>query len=495
MSISCEACPAGTFALEGSYTCQRCESGHVSGSGSATCWTCEHLLIHSRPDDLKQTCQIAVADVFLALISSITSSCFCFLLLLGFWGTFQIADVSAQGSKLVITTSMWHFLLKWKRARPQTVTFVATGVPELEKQEHTWTVKALNIGQLVLESSQEIATPVDTSMGLVRMKFPHPFLSTGMWHCPLICWCLLFFAATIACVSQLKWSLCLVVGVLGICVGSSHFCLRRRLGSQTPLAKRRRRFLKEWPLIQTPCSRGPDRAIKAGQLHDFFEFFDVFIKERPAGEEWRESAYWVCTFSNSQWHIEEELGNGNVEQSSFYLALRSRECMGTAMIIDEHVLPLTRKWCIFELYQTIHLSQSADFRGLLLCTSTGVLQEGKAGTDIAVAVARTAKEIDTRKAEATSEKDEKMIHSLIENMPGGFDAMNRFVQKTIGSALEASHLHFEKTYEDLRRDLANGTNGSSGSSGSSSSGSSSLWWLLGWLGSTGFPVSRRAVKR
>jgi len=84
------------------------------------------------------------------------------------------------------------------------------------------------------------------------------------------------------------------------------------------------------------------------------------------------------------------------------------------------------------------------------------LQEGKAGTDIAVAVARTAKELDTRSAEATSEEDRKMIHSLIEKMPGGFNAMNTFVQKTICSALEASHLHFENTFKDLVRDLAKG---------------------------------------
>jgi len=56
---------------------------------------------------------------------------------------------------------------------------------------------------------------------------------------------------------------------------------------------------------------------------------------RPAEEDWRESAYWVCTFSNSQWHVPEELGNGHVvEDSSFYLALRSPECMGTTMIMS-----------------------------------------------------------------------------------------------------------------------------------------------------------------
>ena len=49
--------------------------------------------------------------------------------------------------------------------------------------------------------------------------------------------------------------------------------------------------------------------------------------------------------------------------------------------------------------------------GLRLCTSTGVLQEGQAGTDVAVAVARTAANLDTRGAKATSEGDRQMIHA------------------------------------------------------------------------------------
>ena len=43
------------------------------------------------------------------------------------------------------------------------------------------------------------------------------------------------------------------------------------------------------------------------------------------------------------------------------------------------VLPLQRIWCLFEVYHTIRLAKSGRFQGLLLCTSTGVLQEGKAG--------------------------------------------------------------------------------------------------------------------
>eukprot|EP00434_Breviolum_minutum_P004132 symbB.v1.2.003642.t1/scaffold203.1/size271217/34 len=168
---------------------------------------------------------------------------------------------------------------------------------------------------------------------------------------------------------------------------------------------------------------------------------------------WREPAYWICTFSNSQWHIAEELGNGRWQDSSFYLALSSPLCRGTTMIIDELVEPLNRIWCLFEVYQTMGLSQSSNFQGLLLCTSTGVLQEGKAGTDVAIAVAETVANIDTRSAQATSEQDRKMIHELIEEMPGGFDTMNTFVQETIHKALEASHANFEATFHRLVQSL------------------------------------------
>ena len=50
----------------------------------------------------------------------------------------------------------------------------------------------------------------------------------------------------------------------------------------------------------------------------------------------------ICTFSNSQWHVKDELGNGRWQESSFYRSLISPNCKGTAMIIDELVQPLQR---------------------------------------------------------------------------------------------------------------------------------------------------------
>jgi len=261
------------------------------------------------------------------------------------------------------------------------------------------------------------------------------------------------------------------------------------------------------------CSRGPERALTAGKLHDFLQFFETFIKERSmyyvcsnivmpltkpyklsfaelvgptqiqwfvshywgmpvrhfghairkhaqSHGDWRESSYWICTFSNSQWHVKLELGSGRWQDSSFYLALRSPSCKGTTMVIDELALPLQRIWCLFEVYQTFCLTQTSHFQGLLLCTSTGVLQEGKAGTDVAMAVAKTVTDLDIRSAQASSEEDRLMIHSLIEQMDGGFETMSTFVRDTIYKALEASHFHYENTFKDVVRNLTSSASAS-----------------------------------
>eukprot|EP00438_Fugacium_kawagutii_P017000 Skav232630 [mRNA] locus=scaffold12:172875:181436:+ [translate_table: standard] len=527
-SWACDVCPGGTFAAAGSGVCNACPVGQVSSPNSAACHSCESIFIRSTADDTRQNCQVFAMDVVLGLIFWITWSCLCFLSLVGFSGRIPISDVSAQGKKVVVTTSMAHFLRK--RACPK-VTFKGTGVPDLESSKKSWTIKALSLYQLTLHGD-ESTMPLDTSTGYLYVKFPHIFFSTGVWHCPLIWWCLLFLSASAGAASKLTWPLILLLCGLGLCAGSLAFAMRRRQSETTPLVKRRRQFLKEWPLVLERCARGPDRSITAGKLHDFLQkFFETFIKERsmyyvcsnivkpltepfqlsfvemvgPTGMQWfvshywgmpvrhftdairkhaqcsdgdwEDSAYWICTLSNSQWHVKEELGNGQWQNSSFYLAIRSPECKGTTMIIDESVLPLRRIWCLFEVYQTISLSKSRSqhFHGLLLCTSTGVLQHGNAGTDVAVAVAETVAELDTRSAEATAEEDRQMIHSLIEQMPGGFDTMNTFVRDTICSALEASHLHYESTFKTLKQKM---TSTASSSQSTQSPSSAALPTLL-----------------
>ena len=48
-------------------------------------------------------------------------------------------------------------------------------------------------------------------------------------------------------------------------------------------------------------------------------FSDAIRKHAQCCDDWRSSAYWICTFSNSQWHVKDELGHGKWQESSFYL--------------------------------------------------------------------------------------------------------------------------------------------------------------------------------
>merc|ERR1711988_1724778 len=41
------------------------------------------------------------------------------------------------------------------------------------------------------------------------------------------------------------------------------------------------------------------------------------------GAEWEELSFWICSFSNNQWQIKDDIPDGDWRCSSFYLALTS----------------------------------------------------------------------------------------------------------------------------------------------------------------------------
>ncbi|CAJ1410354.1 unnamed protein product [Effrenium voratum] len=262
--------------------------------------------------------------------------------------------------------------------------------------------------------------------------------------------------------------------------------------------------------IRTP--KGPERAIKAGHLVDVADAFNDRIRHRdmyyvatniikpvtrthrlsyaecvgPQMVDWFVShywgtsfrhfvstlqkhseavveppatppdvAYWICSFSNNQWQIEEELGAG-WEESSFFLALKSPRCVGTAMILDDEALPLTRAWCLFEVLQTkIIRTTRENFRGLYLCTITGVLQNGKSGVDLPMRIAERLASLRLENATASVQKDKEMIGELVSKMPGGFQAMNHFLRRNISEALRTMQAVFTSELETLLHKLDN----------------------------------------
>ena len=46
--------------------------------------------------------------------------------------------------------------------------------------------------------------------------------------------------------------------------------------------------------------------------------------------DWQALSYWICTLANNQ----EELG-ADTTQSSFYLALQSKSCLATCLVLSE----------------------------------------------------------------------------------------------------------------------------------------------------------------
>ncbi|CAE7406227.1 unnamed protein product [Symbiodinium sp. CCMP2592] len=270
--------------------------------------------------------------------------------------------------------------------------------------------------------------------------------------------------------------------------------------------------------VPTPqeCPRGPSRAVKGGQLWCFYDTFEPFIRSRTLyyvvaniikpltreaqlsyaevagphetgwfcshfwgtsfahfvrsickhaeaacglhGCAWQDITYWICSFSNNQWRIQEELGI-SWESSSFYLALKSPNCCGTAMVVDDYAMPLTRAWCLFEVLQTRLKENEADnFQGLWLCTSSGVLHEGKAGVDVAMRIAERLATLRLEDATASVKKDKDMIDELVAQMPGGFPAMNRFVRQKIYDALLAMRSSFSADFNTLLQSLHGETN-------------------------------------
>ena len=224
-ALTCEPCKGGTFAGPNSSSCENCGLGEVSLPNSATCRSCNDLLIRAVPDATGQTCEVEAMDIVLGLICWMTAACFCFLSLTGCFGRLPISDVSSQGDKVVITTSIAHYFLK--RAHP-VVSFTGTGVPNLDSTS-TWKVRTLSSYQLTLHGEQA-SIPLDTSKGQIRLNFPHPFLCMGMWRCPLLGWCLFFAAATAGVAGRLMFSLTALACGFGFCTGLLAFAFRRRQG-------------------------------------------------------------------------------------------------------------------------------------------------------------------------------------------------------------------------------------------------------------------------
>ncbi|CAJ1333273.1 unnamed protein product [Effrenium voratum] len=290
---------------------------------------------------------------------------------------------------------------------------------------------------------------------------------------PLLAQLVLLAAASISLAILLNpqsWEMLLVLGS-SICISVLLISIwKLTLRSSTRMDQRLKtyaRVLQERNPSPQACPKGPGRAILVWDLLDMFEHFQAQIQDRNMyyidpniirpltaakqlsyaelvgprkvqwfvshwwgtsfsvycdalkrhakavneddEDAWKMTAYWICTFSNNQYQIAEELGKSH-EESSFYLALHSGVCRGTCMILDEMAMPLKRSWCLFELLQTVHLEKSQmGFTGLLFCTSNGVLNFGSSTVEMSMRIGERLLDLSLRDAEATTEQDGRSL--------------------------------------------------------------------------------------
>ncbi|CAE7624209.1 unnamed protein product [Symbiodinium sp. CCMP2456] len=274
--------------------------------------------------------------------------------------------------------------------------------------------------------------------------------------------------------------------------------------------------LRERNPVPAPCNKGPQRALTAFQIFDFMNEFQHYIRDRNlyyidsnivrpltselklslaevlgpcqvswfvshfwgtrftytcealrrhaeavvvsdhAGTSWESVSYWICAFSNNQYCIDEELGKSHYE-SSFYLALHSSSVQGTCMILDEHALPLTRSWCLFEVLQTMNLEKKrTDFVGLQFCTNTGVVNFGRATTEVALNIGKRLVHLSLADADATCSQDRDTIKSLVIQEMGSFDKIDMVLRAQIKKALVVSKGCIDDDFDLLFQHLDTG---------------------------------------
>jgi len=301
----------------------------------------------------------------------------------------------------------------------------------------------------------------------------------------------------------LFWSISIAL-VFALLVAVRKKLIRKRM--DTPLSATLKDFratLLEQSPEPTGCQRGEGRAVPAGKIVLLYDTFHSFIQARNAyfldsnitkpltqpfqlsfaelagpltldyflshywgmkfmnftktvekhaklvgKDDWQTTGYWVCFLSNNQWRVAEEVGVDTMD-SSFFLALRSGKCKATCMVLDAQALPLTRLWCIFEVMQTYLLQHDdPNFKGLVFCTSGGVLGEETGCSDVAVALAQRLTGLNLEDAHCTVESDREMIRRTVED-EGGFDYMDSFVRCNMLHTLRHVKRKVEADFEVL----------------------------------------------
>jgi len=426
------------------------------------------------------------------------------------------SEITGQETSIPVTSGTLHSVEPQMAHFLPRVYLVGTGIYWLKDTPQELRVSTTSRKRLLLHNlyGSRLDKPLECSIGSLQLPFSEVLLRTGLivplWVLLAVFLALAFAAPGLGGLPTYLW---LGEACGSIFLGAAAYWYRQTRILKTSHQKRLKRYreiLRRKNPSPKPCRKGPGRAVTAGQLWHLYEYFHHIIGDRDmyyvnenilkpltkasqlsyaelAGpteltwyvshywgtsfrhfvesirkhaetvggpKVWRKGSYWICSLGNNQWHVKEELG-GNWDESAFFLALQSPSCLGTAMVIDEEALPLTRSWCLFEVLQTFLLERDVErFQGLVLCTNCGILNHGSSSVDTVLKLTHLLAGLQLENAQATMESDKKMIDDLVVSELGGFHDMNLFIKRKIQSALLAARNHFERQFEELAGQLA-----------------------------------------
>lgn len=430
----------------------------------------------------------------------------------------HVEDVSLEQGQGVVTTLGGHGLrLSCKQIR---LVFRNTNCGVLDDVNTVCYGNVLSADRIALfdKDGRPLTGRLDAAQGSIRMRASQTLMYTGT-SLPVLVPLAIFLMVAVACISAISLFEIAVStgGSFLVAVAASSQWKRKR--KKSTLERVLEHFSTVY-VVGAPLSvpRGAERAMSAGCISGVYTTFRQVVKDRnmyfllpnmvipvtaphrlsfaevvgpmrinwftshwwghsfaqtvtalqkhamhPSvcqGQNWRNAAYWICTFANNQHQVNEELGQQCTE-SSFYLALWSGHCSGTCLILDEHVHPLKRSWCLFEFVQTVRIKDCGEdklaaFKGLFFCTDSGVLNFGQASVEMSLRIGETLATLSLEDASASRAEDKKMIDTIVEKDMGGFNATNELLRSHISTALgiakASSDDDFSKLFSRLSKD-------------------------------------------
>lgn len=426
----------------------------------------------------------------------------------------ELQDVRSFGGMTVVEFTTKHHLKSWgMRGFP--VLFEGTCNQQLDGSDKRYRARVLNPSELELldEDGQHLVDGnLNTSQGTMHTQLWRAVFHTG-WPVSLAVQAPVILAAA-TWLRPKPLGLWVVSLAIAISLIISAYWANARPASR--LQELINFYVAKHRELGTETSKdpGPERAIRAGTLVEFHDFFETYIRDRnmyyvvanivkpltkdkrvsfaelvgatpvewfvshywgnsfrdfcasiskhaasahPQTSSWGNVGYWICSFSNNQYRIEEEVGKApDCSDSSFYKALMHSTCQGTCMVVDRCASPLKRSWCLFELLRTIKRTEQVNgsrFQGLFFCTSSGVINQGHASIETSLAMGRSLGALDLQHAEASDTADKDKIDNLVLREMGSFQTINlklkEIVAETLHEAKRSAVAEFDRLDAEL----------------------------------------------